>query len=77
MIGKPLIDREPPISDGDAIVAFTVGNTSDTKKPKTETRDVAASLNAWRCPFCGNLNGIPEIAVCRCGARREGTTATK
>lgn len=42
-----------------------------------ETLDVAASSNAWTCPFCGNLNGIPEITVCKCGARREGTTATK
>ena len=77
MSDKPEIGGKPPVSDGDALLAATVSVPPDTKKAKTETRDVAASSNAWTCPFCGNLNGIPEIAVCKCGARREGTTATK
>lgn len=77
MIDKREIGGEPPVSDGDAILASVASNPPDTKKPKTETRDVAILPNAWRCPFCGRDNGIPEIAVCKCGARREGTIATK
>ena len=47
---------------------------------KAEKREIPGGPSAekWQCPFCGNVNGIPEREVCQgpggsgCGAAREG-----
>jgi hypothetical protein len=42
-----------------------------------ETREALIMALAWECPFCKKMNGIPEIDVCKCGARRVGAQAIK
>lgn len=46
-------------------------------KQRAEKRLVVVLPQAWSCPFCGIDNGLPEVKVCKCGAVRDGGTATK
>jgi len=66
MIDKPEVMTKPPSKEPEIV-----------RQPKGETRDCQIKPQAWVCPFCGRDNGIPEIDVCKCGAKREGATATK
>lgn len=44
----------------------------------SDTRTVVGrGAQHWDCPFCNAVNGFPEIGVCACGARLDGTVATK
>ncbi len=68
MIDKPEVTAKPPGKEPEIIREF---------KASPETRDALIMAQAWECPFCKRMNGIPEVDVCKCGARREGTKATK
>lgn len=45
--------------------------------PALERRPLLAlGAQHWQCPFCENVNGLPEITVCRCGAELGNGEAT-
>ncbi len=70
MIDKPEVTAKPPDKEQTPAVVPV--------QPKaTESRDCLVMALAWECPFCKCMNGIPEVDVCKCGARRIGVKAVR
>lgn len=67
MIDKPEVMAKQPSKEAAPIVELK----------SSESRDCLVMALAWECPFCRRMNGIPEIDVCKCGARRIGVKAVK